>query len=377
MKCFHIMLPEKYPGYYEEIEFPGVSQYLMDEIKNELKKYDINPTRNTHVTLKIVFQYADDTQEVLKMPQLSEKHISAMHVREFRQYLPKIDNYTMKKHFGVPPDTPEKSVYLEEYLLLYAPIYICGRYNRYTKKIFQDHHPNSIEQIVIKAISTVMRTPKENIKVSFCGKDGAFDRILENGKPFFVAITNHNIPLRGLTHTQLDQIEHLCNLVEDCRIFRLSNTVFKSVQLLSEFEKMGCRKYDLIVWTDAPNVAQCIACLNREGEKVPMLITQKTPISALKYRPLLTRTRYVRLLKAEPIEGENCKFKMLLKVDAGTYVDELFHGDLGRTTPSISTIIGGFNVVITHRDLLDLEGEIPSYDDEPLENEAQSSYTED
>lgn len=68
---------------------------------------------------------------------------------------------------------------------------------------------------------------------------------------------------------------------------------------------------------------------------------------------------------------------MLLKVDAGTYVDELFHGDLGRTTPSISTIIGGFNMVITHRDLLDLEGEIPPYDDEALENEAQSSYTED
>lgn len=58
---------------FSEIEFPGVSQYLMDEIKNELKKYDINPTRNTHVTLKIVFQYADDTQVVVKHNTIQHK----------------------------------------------------------------------------------------------------------------------------------------------------------------------------------------------------------------------------------------------------------------------------------------------------------------
>ena len=52
----------------------------------------------------------------------------------------------------------------------------------------------------------------------------------------------------------------------------------------------------------------------------------------------MIRDRSVREMNAELIDDHH--FRINLTTQAGTYIKEFIHGDLGRTTPSISDIIG-------------------------------------
>lgn len=70
----------------------------------------------------------------------------------------------------------------------------------------------------------------------------------------------------------------------------------------------------------------------------PLEIKQKTPIRVLHRRSNLTRTRHVLTLKATRIDEHY--FRLHLSTDAGTYVKEFVHGDLGRCIPSVSSLLG-------------------------------------
>ena len=52
----------------------------------------------------------------------------------------------------------------------------------------------------------------------------------------------------------------------------------------------------------------------------------------------MIRDRSIREMNAELIDDHH--FKINLTTQAGTYIKEFIHGDLCRTTPSISDIIG-------------------------------------
>lgn len=69
-------------------------------------------------------------------------------------------------------------------------------------------------------------------------------------------------------------------------------------------------------------------------------IQQKTPIRVLHRRPLHTRPRTIYSLKAWA-KRDNTKVIIVdIVSQAGTYIKELVHGEFGRTTPSLSSIIG-------------------------------------
>ena len=70
----------------------------------------------------------------------------------------------------------------------------------------------------------------------------------------------------------------------------------------------------------------------------PLEIKQKTPIRVLHRRVNMTRTRRVLSCHADRIDDHN--FILHISTDAGTYVKEWCHGDLGRTTPSLSNLLG-------------------------------------
>lgn len=90
------------------------------------------------------------------------------------------------------------------------------------------------------------------------------------------------------------------------------------------------------------------------------LLQQMTPLRVLHRRPFLTRPRQIHSLKAYVHQGEfrftiqyqfsfdqfvsfteNPKVLILdVATQAGTYIKEMVHGEFGRTSPSISSIIG-------------------------------------
>jgi tRNA pseudouridine synthase 10 len=70
----------------------------------------------------------------------------------------------------------------------------------------------------------------------------------------------------------------------------------------------------------------------------PLELKQHTPIRVLHRRSKMIRVRHVLTLAAKRID--NHYFRLNLSTDAGTYVKEFVHGDLGRTVPSVSSLLG-------------------------------------
>lgn len=73
---------------------------------------------------------------------------------------------------------------------------------------------------------------------------------------------------------------------------------------------------------------------------LPIVLQQKTPLRVLHRRSLITRERSVYSMKAMPTKQNKNLFKLFVKTQAGTYVKEFVHGDLGRTRPSVQEILG-------------------------------------
>lgn len=69
-------------------------------------------------------------------------------------------------------------------------------------------------------------------------------------------------------------------------------------------------------------------------------IQQKTPIRVLHRRPLHTRPRTIYSVTAKVHRGNPKALIIDIVTQAGTYIKELVHGEFGRTTPSLSSIIG-------------------------------------
>jgi hypothetical protein len=70
----------------------------------------------------------------------------------------------------------------------------------------------------------------------------------------------------------------------------------------------------------------------------PLTIRQRTPIRVLHRRSNMVRERQVLTCQAQRVDDHY--FRLHLSTSAGTYVKEFVHGDLGRTVPSIASLLG-------------------------------------
>ncbi|GMI32115.1 hypothetical protein TeGR_g14978, partial [Tetraparma gracilis] len=99
------------------------------------------------------------------------------------------------------------------------------------------------------------------------------------------------------------------------------------------------KHYACVCWSEARLESQ--AHLDRLGlaDASPTDILQRTPLRVLHRRPLLDRPRRVLYLRAEYLNPH--WFTLHLATTAGTYVKEFVTGDLGRTRPSVASMVGG------------------------------------
>ena len=120
--------------------------------------------------------------------------------------------------------------------------------------------------------------------------------------------------------------------ISDCLGFAPSHS-FKNLQAETE-EKV--KYYGCLCWS-SHEIASQNDLVTRLGT-FPLELKQRTPIRVLHRRSNITRVRCVLTLQAERID--NHYFRLHLSTDAGTYVKEFIHGDLGRTVPSVSSLLG-------------------------------------
>lgn len=141
------------------------------------------------------------------------------------------------------------------------------------------------------------------------------------------------------------------------------------IACLRQGETSKRKVYSCLVWLSRPITDDDLARLN--GTRA-LTVHQKTPIRVLHRRTLLTRPRVVHEMRAEradPAQADVAAvmdsvpgvcvaqlMRLRLVTQAGTYIKEFVHGDLGRTRPSIGTLLGeGVEADILSLDVCEVE----------------------
>nr|ACF80348.1 unknown [Zea mays] len=107
--------------------------------------------------------------------------------------------------------------------------------------------------------------------------------------------------------------------------------------MMREGEAEKQKQYTALIWTSRDLTDDDLHNISIMKE---MEIVQKTPIRVLHRRSPLERKRIIHWMEIEKITGSSNYYLLHLCTQAGTYIKEFVHGDLGRTHPSIGAIIG-------------------------------------
>eukprot|EP00554_Chaetoceros_debilis_P007572 CAMPEP_0194078488 /NCGR_PEP_ID=MMETSP0149-20130528/4867_1 /TAXON_ID=122233 /ORGANISM="Chaetoceros debilis, Strain MM31A-1" /LENGTH=718 /DNA_ID=CAMNT_0038759763 /DNA_START=28 /DNA_END=2181 /DNA_ORIENTATION=+ len=116
-----------------------------------------------------------------------------------------------------------------------------------------------------------------------------------------------------------------------------SSSSFKQLQNETE-DKV--KFYGCLCWSEKAFANQkSLEDMLVKGESMyPLEIKQSTPLRVLHRRSAAVRVRHV--LSMVPYRINDHYFRLSMSTSAGTYVKEFCHGDCGRTSPSVSSLLG-------------------------------------
>ncbi|KAL3840157.1 hypothetical protein ACJIZ3_024748 [Penstemon smallii] len=191
----------------------------------------------------------------------------------------------------------------------------------------------SIEEIIGGNILPMCRG--DSYKFHAAGREDIDVRMLGTGRPFLVEILNAR---RCPSDVLVKDMEIKINSLERkfVRVKNLKVLGSQAWDLMREGEAEKQKEYAALVWISRPLDNDDVEALSSLKE---LQILQKTPIRVLHRRSPLERPRTIHWMKIERIAGSSQYFLLHLCTQAGTYIKEFVHGDLGRTHPSVGSIL--------------------------------------
>lgn len=167
------------------------------------------------------------------------------------------------------------------------------------------------------------------------GREDVDVRCLGKGRPFVLEIPNSfRITLTPLEANQMEQAIEKSQKLSVCNLQMVKREDLVHIKSGEERKKKYYRALCILQQPACPKM------LEKLNISVGFEVKQKTPIRVLHRRPLHTRPRMIYQIKAM-VHRENTKILILdIVSQAGTYIKELIHGEFGRTSPSVSSIIG-------------------------------------
>ncbi|XP_054286795.1 tRNA pseudouridine synthase Pus10 [Macrosteles quadrilineatus] len=322
------------------------------------KKFDVD----SDLRIQVDIQYEDDHSEIdclLKMrPDIfKDQRIKAKRLRHcagpmllysrkaVEVTLGTTDRQCFSKHFPVPPTIPTHSAVCNTVMFEQAPLYLGGRYNKYTRSLPQTawmvkderRMETSVHELIAGKVQAL--TKAQGSKLISSGREDVDVRMLGDGRPFALELAAPRHVL--LSSEQLGQLEADINQEGGGRIsvHNLKLVSKSAMELLKQGEETKTKTYTAycIAWdTDAATVAALTT-------ETPLVLQQKTPVRVLHRRPIATRPRTVHWMKVSNVTCVDNKtyFRLQLNTQAGTYIKEFVHGDFGRTKPSVGELLGG------------------------------------
>lgn len=104
--------------------------------------------------------------------------------------------------------------------------------------------------------------------------------------------------------------------------------------MIKEGEQTKRKSYRSVVWISVPVTKDDLSFLTTITD---LQIYQKTPIRVLHRRTLETRKKFIHKMSYTWV---NPNLIILdLETQAGTYIKEFVHGDLGRTRPNLCSLL--------------------------------------
>ena len=228
-----------------------------------------------------------------------------------------------------------------------APVFIAGRYNKYSREIPQTIWPcrvchgkgcahchgkgkmyeTSVQEI-IGDIALEMADGDEHFFHGM-GREDIDALMLGDGRPFVLEISQPKH-----RYVDLDELERRSNMSE---LAGFNSLHFVQREAVERYKAAASDKvYHVHVKAEGKVNKEVVSNVALSFKDVN--IDQRTPRRVEHRRADLVRKRKIHWCKAEQISDDS--FDLELETDSGTYVKEFVSGDEGRSVPSFSERLG-------------------------------------
>lgn len=330
---------------------------IVKRIKNELNKNNI---QNSNFEINIIFDFNKDAYSKIFEAFSDLSHIKRLGINNFkfcineksldRGHINEIINKTNTELFKAIIEKYNLFELLNSSLstrinLATDSVYLKGSYIKYSREIGQ----SPWEIMGIKVCNSSVQDEIKNPLINFFkaddiimhagGREDRDVRMLGSGRPFMLEITNpkNNDVLKYLGDLNFisDIQKRVNNSTALVQIKELGSCEKGYIDIIKKFEDTKIKNYTCVVYCQRIVTDEDMALLNNV-KNLPLI--QKTPIRVAHRRTLMDRNKTILSLKAEKIN--DYFFTLDVCSSAGTYIKEFVHSDLGRTVPSVVSILG-------------------------------------
>ncbi len=246
-------------------------------------------------------------------------------------------------------------------------IAIYGRYRKLERGISQtdwEKYDHSVESFVSPAITTAHRGTEGVFHGA--GREDVDALMLGTGRPFVLEVKH---PRRR--EVDLAELEEQVNEDGNGRV-EVEDLRYATYEMVERVKMLDASKtYRMDVEFDEPVTSEELA--DAIEALYGATIDQRTPNRVSHRRADLVRERTVYDITGELVDG--CHAELTVDGEGGLYVKELVSGDEGRTDPSVAGLLG-VTAVVTHLDVLAVEGENEPFADPEYLREADDGDDE-
>ncbi|KAF2077516.1 hypothetical protein CYY_001215 [Polysphondylium violaceum] len=270
-----------------------------------------------------------------------------------------LSNMTMKRFIerGVVPPTKVTTKYHYTLDFDHAAVYLAGKYNKYVRDLSQtpwidpEEYQSSIQELVCEHINDTFKCDSFTFTTS--GREDIDVRMLGKGRPFFIEIMNpHKIFFK---YNDFRSMEDKINSNTDkIKVSNLQIITKKQTNLIKDAEGSKQKDYRCVVWTSKPFQLSDLEVLK---SLTNFELDQNTPVRVLHRRTLMVRKKKITRLEFQYISPHFFVLDVI-GAQAGTYIKEFVHGDLGRTTPNIGSLLN-CEADILQLDVMDVDLDFP------------------
>jgi len=236
-------------------------------------------------------------------------------------------------------------------------VWVAGRYLKLSRTLPQTpwvvDGETRLESSVEESIVDPLRTGGVNcgqVVFSSSGREDVDVRMLGNGRPFALEVRNLQ-RLSSLSKCNVLEKKINEDSAKKINVTGLAVVTKASVAKMNTVDGGGGKiKHYNALCVLRPEAREKGPLTDKDmvllSEQPELKLQQKTPLRVLHRRTNMIRERSVFTMLAslvpplQPELKEASAFRLQLRTQGGTYIKEFVHGELGRTTPSVTSILG-------------------------------------